>query len=197
MIQLEVQDANARRFFDMYQTQIHRINNIVMDLIHLTRMNHPEEHKTKIDFKALADECIQTYHYLENFKKIHFIAEIEEDLEFHSEWAIVNTILQNLIENAIKYARPTKNPYVRISIRGTGENVLLMVEDNGMGIAPEHQEKVFNMFFRANELTQGTGLGLYILKRAVERLDGQVNFVSTPNVGSTFTVLLSGRKPAP
>jgi signal transduction histidine kinase len=197
MIQLEVHDTNARRFFDMYQTQIHRINNIVMDLIHLTRMNHPEEHKTKIDFKALADECIQTYHYLDNFKKIHFIAEIEENLNFRSEWAIVNTILQNLIENAIKYARPTKDPFVKISIQGAGENVLLMVEDNGTGIAPEHQEKIFNMFFRANQLTQGTGLGLYILKRAVERLDGQVNFVSTLNAGSSFTVLLPGRSSKP
>jgi signal transduction histidine kinase len=196
MIQLEVQDANTRRFFDMYQTQIHRINNIVMDLIHLTRMNHTEAHKTKIDFTALVDECIGTYHYLENFNKIRFIAEIDTDLEFYSEWAIFNTILQNLIENAIKYARPTKNPFVRILIRASGENILLMVEDNGMGIAPEHQEKVFNMFFRANDLTQGTGLGLYILKRAVERLDGQVNFVSTINVGSTFTVLLPGRKVA-
>lgn len=194
VIQLEVHDSYTRQFFDMYQTQIHRINNIVMDLIHLTRMNHTDAHKTKIDFKALVNECIQTYHYLDNFKKIRFITEIDDNVEFFSEWAIVNTILQNLIENAIKYARPTKDPFVRIAIQGSGDCILLMVEDNGMGIATEHQAKVFNMFFKANDLTQGTGLGLYILKRAVERLDGQVHFVSSVNTGSTFTVLLPGRK---
>jgi signal transduction histidine kinase len=190
LIKLEVQDESSRHYFDMYQSQITRINNVVMDLINLTRMNHLEENKIKIDFKLLIDECIQAYHYLNNFKAINFIKEIDERLEFHSEWAIVNTILQNLIENAIKYSRTDKDPFVRISVTNESGFLKIEVEDNGVGIPADFQSKVFNMFFRANDRTQGTGLGLYILKRAVERLNGTVDFVSDTFHGTTFTVLL-------
>jgi signal transduction histidine kinase len=190
LIKLEVKDENSRQYFDMYQLQISRINNIVMDLISLTRMNHLEENKVKINFSALLDECIQAYHYLNNFKTIQFIKEIDGEIEFYSEWAIVNTILQNLIENAIKYARTDKDPFVRICIRRIDEFVKIDVEDNGVGIHTESQSKVFNMFYRANDRIQGTGLGLYILKRAVERLNGKVDFVSDTKRGTTFTILL-------
>lgn len=193
LIKMEVQDKNAQRYFDMYQTQITRINNIVMDLIHLTRMNHQEEHNVKIDFELLLDECIHAYHYLDNYNSIEFIREIDRDIEFHSQWAIVNTILQNLIENAIKYSRPAKNPFVKITIKSTDEHIIIHVVDNGLGIPNEYHSRIFNMFFRGSHPTQGTGLGLYILKRAVERLDGQVSFVSEVNVGSTFTIHLPVR----
>lgn len=194
LIKMEVQDEKAQYYFDLYQSQITRINNIVMDLIHLTRMGHQEESKVKIDFATLMDECILSYHYLDNYNTIRFVKEIDNSIEFYSQWAIVNTILQNLIENAIKYARPAKDPFVRIAIAAATDHVIIQVEDNGLGISPEHQAKVFSMFFRGNHRTQGTGLGLYILKRAVERLDGHVSFVSQSNVGSTFTIRLPLRR---
>jgi signal transduction histidine kinase len=190
LIKLEVQDKHAQRYFDMYQTQITRINNIVMDLIHLTRMNHQEEHNVKIDFESILHDCIHAYHYMDNYNSIEFIMEIDPHIQFHSQWAIVNTILQNLIENAIKYARPNKNPYVRINIVQEENEIVIRVADNGIGIPVVYQPKVFNMFFRGDHPVQGTGLGLYILKRAVERLQGKVTFVSESNVGSTFTVNL-------
>jgi signal transduction histidine kinase len=190
LIKLEVQDKHARRYFDMYQTQITRINNIVMDLIHLTRMNHQEEHNVKIDFESILHDCIHAYHYMDHYNSIEFILEIDPHIQFHSEWAIVNTILQNLIENAIKYSRPNKNPYVRINVVQEEHEIVIRVADNGIGIPAVYQPKVFNMFFRGDHPVQGTGLGLYILKRAVERLQGRVTFVSEANVGSTFTVHL-------
>jgi len=193
LVKLEVKDEHAQRYFSMYQTQIMRINNIVMDLIDLTRMNNQEENKVRIDFETLLDECIQSYHYVDNFNSIRFIKKIDKDIEFYSVWAIVNTILQNLVENAIKYASPTKDSFVLVSIRNLGDQIRIDVEDNGIGIQADYQSRVFNMFFRANEHVQGTGLGLYILKRAVERLNGEVRFESDVNSGTKFTVLLPYR----
>lgn len=189
LIKLEIKDEHAQRYFNMYQTQIMRINNIVMDLIDLTRMNNQEENRVRIDFETLLDECIQSYHYVDNFKFIRFIKKID-NIEFYSVWAIVNTILQNLIENAIKYANPDKDSFVLVSIKNIGGQIRIDVEDNGIGIQADYQSRVFNMFFRANDHVQGTGLGLYILKRAVERLNGEVRFESDVNSGTKFTVLL-------
>jgi len=162
-----------------------------MDLIELTRMNHTQDSRVKINFRASLDDCINAYHYLENFKYITFIKEIDESIEFYSEWAIVNTILQNLIENAIKYARIDREPFIRVAISRENDDFLkIIVEDNGMGIRDDFKAKVFNMFFRANDRVQGTGLGLYILKRAVERLKGDVTFESDVKTGSVFRILL-------
>jgi signal transduction histidine kinase len=190
LIKHESMDSRALEYFDMYQAQLLRINNIVLDLINLTRMNHPGERAIKINFKALLTDCINSYHYLPTFKHVKFIREVDEPLDFHAEWAIMNTILQNLVENAIKYADLEKDPFVKISIGIENERLKIIVEDNGLGIRSDLQPKVFDMFFRANDQIPGTGLGLYILKRAVERLHGEVIFKSELMVGSTFTILL-------
>ena len=190
LVKLEIKEPKAQGYFEMYQSQIMRINTIVIDLINLTRMNHADIHPVKINFESLLNECIQAYQYLDNFKFIRFIKTIDDSINFHSEWAIINTILQNLIENSIKYAAIDRDPFVKISVSQCDKHVKILVEDNGVGIDPLYQQKVFNMFFRANDRVEGTGLGLYILKRAVERLHGQVSFESKVHIGSTFTVLL-------
>lgn len=191
LVKADVTDPVALPYFEMYRSQVNRIHNIVMGLINLTQMKHLEASKEKIDFTSLVNECISSYGYLEIFKKIKFIIEIQDDIEFYSEWTIINTILQNLIENAIKYSSPV-DPYVKVLISQNENEVSIVVEDNGLGIDKDHQAKVFDMFYRANVRAKGSGLGLYILKRAVERLNGQINLKSKLNEGSVFTVILPG-----
>jgi signal transduction histidine kinase len=70
------------------------------------------------------------------------------------------------------------------------EMVLLEVEDNGLGIPEEHQAKIFEMFYRATDSASGSGLGLYILKRSVDRLKGKIKITSKEGEGSTFTIQL-------
>ncbi len=188
LITLEVKDPASLQYFDMYRSQVNRMYNIVMSLIDLTQMKHIGGGKVKMDFPSLVDECIGSYNYLENFKNIQFIKEIEE-VDFQSEWVIINTILQNLIENAIKYSKPN-NPFVKISVHKKNGFVQISVADNGLGIDESHQVKIFDMFYRASERTKGSGLGLYILKRAVERLNGTIELKSKPQEGSTFIVTL-------
>ncbi len=188
LISLEIKDPASLRYFEMYRSQVNRMYNIVMSLIDLTQMKHMSGGKVKIDFSALINECISSYSYLDNFKNIRFIIEVD-DLDFHSEWAIINTILQNLIENAIKYSRP-HDPFVKIIVQQKNEFTQIDVTDNGQGIDETHQVRIFDMFFRASERTKGSGLGLYILKRAVERLNGTIELKSKLHKGSTFTVTL-------
>jgi len=124
-----------------------------------------------------------------NYSKINFSIDIESNLFFKSEWYIINTILQNLIENSIKYSDAKKEaPSVQVRIFKHKKNLYIRIIDNGQGIAPVHQTKIFDMFFRANETGSGTGLGLFILKRAIERLKGEVAVKSQLNEGSTFEV---------
>lgn len=189
VVKMDITDQASLRFFERYNEQVRRMNNIIMGLINLTAVNNTKELKVPIDFDVLVDECIRSCHYLEQSAKAVINKNIQP-IEFHSEWAIINTILQNLIENAIKYSRHGIDPLVDISIRTEGEEIVIVVEDNGQGISAKHIDLIFDMFYRANDNVKGSGLGLYILKRAVERLRGSISVTSTPGLGSVFTVRL-------
>jgi signal transduction histidine kinase len=96
-----------------------------------------------------------------------------------------------LIENSIKYIDIEKNQQiVDISVKRDRNNIIIKLADNGLGIPAEHQERIFEMFFRASNNAEGTGLGLFILKRAVERLKGDVSLTSELSKGTTFIISL-------
>ena len=189
VVEIDIKDAPSLQLFKMYHSQVIRMNNIVMGLINLTEIKNTEKLKTKIDFSKLIEECIESCHYLPNSSAVKISTDIQP-FTFNSEWAIINTILQNLIENAIKYSKPSSDAHINIKVSASNNEVMVVVEDNGQGIPLDHQNHIFNMFYRANDNTKGSGLGLYILKRAVERLNGVVELKSIPNIGSSFTVTL-------
>jgi signal transduction histidine kinase len=102
----------------------------------------------------------------------------------------LRSIFYNLLTNAIKYQQPGVPPVVQIRTRPAGEYILLTVEDNGLGIKEGNQEKLFRMFKRFHTHVEGTGIGLYIVKRIVENSGGYVEVESKEGKGSTFKVYL-------
>ena len=102
-------------------------------------------------------------------------------------------ILNNLISNAIKFHRFHENdvqPFVNISLAKNTTSYVLVVQDNGSGIEGKHLDRIFEMFYRASEKSQGSGLGLYILKESVTKLNGSVEAHSSLDRGSTFMITL-------
>lgn len=191
---LELKDnKHAVDLFEKLQIHLERMSNTINGLLKLARLNHGGLRTEKVDFDKMIDGCIMSFNSLSNFSRITFIKEVDNDLRFYSEWTLLNGIFQNLIENSIKYAG-TENPFVRIRVRGDAGGIVLQVEDNGLGIPAEHQPRIFELFYRATENEMGTGLGLYILKRSVDRLNGTIEVNSDKGVGSTFTVKLPSLK---
>jgi PAS domain S-box-containing protein len=106
-------------------------------------------------------------------------------------------ILSNLLLNAVKFVAPEVKPEVRVRAETKGDRVRLWVEDNGIGIAPEHQQRVFNVFERLHgiETYPGTGIGLAIVRKGIERLGGRVGLESAPGRGSRFWIeVVKGRE---
>jgi signal transduction histidine kinase len=186
---IDIKDDLALMYIEKQHQQVERLNHIIKGLINLTRLNHNDLQKEKIDFNKMVDECIVSFNGLTNFTNLAFRKDIQPGVEYYSEWTLLNAIVQNLIENAIKYSREN-SPYVHIKVRHESEWVTIEVEDNGQGIPSEHQPRIFDMFYRATQNANGTGLGLYILKKSVDRLNGTINMKSAEGIGSTFTVKL-------
>lgn len=100
----------------------------------------------------------------------------------------VRSIVYNLLSNALKYRSPERTPQITIKVKTTPDQVILSVQDNGLGINLEDESKMFSMFKRLHDHVEGSGVGLYIVKRIVENAGGSIKVESQVGVGSTFTI---------
>jgi PAS domain S-box-containing protein len=106
------------------------------------------------------------------------------------DFTLINQVFANLIDNAVKYRHPDRPCRIRIRGWRDGGRSVYQIEDNGIGIAPEHREKVFDIFHQLNPGAGGEGLGLTIVRRVLERQDGKIQINSEAGAGTTLTVIL-------
>ena len=187
----DVKDETSLVFLNEYENQTTRLNKILDGLLSLTKMSFNEDKKQLIDFEKIIDDCISSYKFLPNFSEVSFESDVASSIHYQAEWALINTVIQNLIENGIKYARLEDNkPKISIEVKQDEKQIHVKAMDNGIGMDQETVDKIFTMFFRVNRKIEGTGLGLHILKRAIERLNGSVRVESTLGEGTTFFISL-------
>jgi PAS domain S-box-containing protein len=145
--------------------------------------------RDKIDLGALLKEEQENLKNLDHGDKIDVLFEVDNSVEWYSDAIRVKTIVTNIFSNAIKYQDLQKqNPFIKIAAHVTEEFCDLSIEDNGIGIEPEFQDKIFDLFFRATDQSKGTGLGLFIVKDTIERLKGMIKVKSRQGKGTTFFI---------
>ncbi len=179
----------AQRIIDSAQ----RMDRLIMDLLVFGRLSQQDLTFSALDLNAMTQKVVQTLGDDIQTKR----AEITVQPNLPEVWgnnAVLEQILTNLIANALKFCHPDSRPRIRVGAQTTtnGKNVRLWVHDNGIGIAPEHHERIFRAFERLhsnNEYT-GTGIGLAIVKQGVERMKGHVGVDSASGQGSTFWIEL-------
>lgn len=107
----------------------------------------------------------------------------------------LDEIFRNLISNTIKYLNPhIEDPFASIDIVVTENAAIINFNDNGIGIAEGALPKVFEMFYRATEYSEGSGIGLYIVKNAIQKLGGEITIDSEIGVGTSFYIMIPNRK---
>ncbi len=126
-------------------------------------------------------------------KSINVILDIQDNLTLSTDKVRLHIILQNLITNAFDHHDNSReNPFVKISATITGSDLTVSITDNGKGIHDDLQPFIFDMFYRASEESTGSGLGLYIAKESVEKMNGKISFHSAISMGSVFEINLPG-----
>lgn len=145
----------------------------------------------QIDFKTILSRTITDLNYLDGAAEVQFDISIQQGKFYSDPWRI-GEIFRNLVSNAIKYRQTDSGqPLVRVEISSVdGQEVKIVFADNGIGISEENLSRIFEMFYRATEQSDGSGIGLYIVKNAVEKLNGIIDVVSKPGVGTTFIIQL-------
>ena len=146
----------------------------------------------QIYLKKIYDEIIAELTYFEESQSIDFICDFKENFVFQSDPDRVKIVLSNLVNNAMKYHNLDQdNPSIRLTATKESGTVTLEIIDNGRGIEEEKLPDIFNMFYRASYDADGTGLGLYIVRDAMKKMNGTISVSSEINKGSTFTLIFN------
>jgi signal transduction histidine kinase len=131
------------------------------------------------------------FYHVSDARNIDLRLNVRQPWAFVSDVTRVRIILNNLISNAFKYRSYERDQsFIRIDVNVTDKEAVFIIEDNGEGIPAEKLPNIFDMFVRASESSEGSGLGLYIVKNVIEKLKGEVKLESELDVGTKFTVTI-------
>ena len=183
--------SETRTYLGLMQNRVKALQGFIGDITDFSRNSRQRVIKEEVNLHTVVNEVWESLRYSPEANGISFFIEVPETLMVITDKKRIQIILSNLISNAIRYHDTRKeNKFIKIGYKATSQSFSLIVEDNGQGICPESQKKIFDMYFRANESSKGTGLGLYIVKETLQKLSGTVQLQSVPNTGSSFTIEL-------
>ena len=188
---MDTETTDKSEYINQIGLSIHRLDEFVRSMLNYAKASRVEVHLETIDIQELIDSCLKDLAFLETYNKVKTRIDIKGEGHIKTDKLKLKIILSNIISNAFKYMDDTKpEPYLNIDINTTKTDIQITISDNGIGIEEEHLPKIFDMFYRATELSQGSGLGMYIVKQSIDKLEGSISIYSNFKEGTTFNISL-------
>lgn len=191
LAKMEVTEPHVLEYFEMIDSATGKLDDFIYKMLDFYRSTKIDHKVTQIDFQDVVNQ--QMIAYREKFDLTHFHIEVQvnQQNEFYSDDAKIRVILNNLFSNAVQFQKDQPGQKrISLTVDVVEHNAIIVLEDNGIGIEERYREEVFNLFARATQKNVGTGLGLYMVKEAVEQMGGKINLDSEVNEGTTMTVTL-------
>jgi signal transduction histidine kinase len=178
-------------YLEMMKDRVNSLDDFIKDIIDYSRNSRMEVVLTDVDLVKLVEEVIMNNRFLKKADKVKVTAKIDINKALKLDRNRVFRVLNNLVSNAIKYNDITKeNPIVKISASVEHQTLFIEIADSGKGIREEIQDKVFDMFYRGTDNGEGSGLGLYIAREMVQKMNGTLTFSSHLGKGTTFKLVI-------
>lgn len=188
-------DETINNYFLMMQHSIHKLDDTLKEILDYSRNARSALNITEIDIQKTVEESFERLKYMEGSDSIAKSVKVGELHPFYTDAYRLSVIINNLISNAIKYRDVHKdNNELIVNLNATETQLHLSFQDNGIGISAEFVPRIFEMFYRATERSEGAGLGLYIVKETVDKLHGTIAVESQIGKGTTFRVTLPNLK---
>ncbi len=185
---MEGLDPKAMAYLDMIERSTNKLSDFVSNIINYYQNNQSDELLEEIDFNEMADEIFSKYEHYEGAEKINFRKDITQTSPFKSDGHRIRMILNNLISNAIKFSDLKKHEcLIDLQVTQNKEKALIKIGDNGVGISPDILPGIFEMFHNSTDKNIGSGIGLYIARQAVRKLNGNISASSEQGKGTRFT----------
>ncbi len=172
-------------YLDMILKSAIQQDHFIKEILDQSRNSRLEVKREEILFRPLIDETFNQLKFATNAgQPVERVIKINQDQPFFSDRWRLKVILNNIISNAIRY-RNGRDPVIRVNVDITAFAASVAIEDNGKGIEKDHLPNIYKMFYRATDDGAGSGLGLYIVKEAIEKLNGHINIESEVGKGTT------------
>ncbi len=176
-------------YLSLIKRSANKLEKSVRGLVELG-MDDAHQQLTTFEVKHLLEEVINSLCDFPDRAKVSIEVKVSKPLQLRSEARLFSLVVQHLLENAIKYRRTNiEDSYVHIRVRHHRRGVSLTIKDNGQGMSRHVQQRSFDMFYRGNPASQGSGLGLTIAKSNVEKLGGEISIKSKLQQGTDVRLL--------
>jgi signal transduction histidine kinase/ligand-binding sensor domain-containing protein len=183
------QNPEIATYIDHIERSIKKLEDVILSMIQYAQNSSLEVLYEEVHLLALIQECISEIQFYPGMDVMGFVIDLDEKATVMSDRNRIKMILNNLIGNSVKYRDDRKESHdVRIAFECGKTTWKLEIEDNGIGIDKGYLSRIFEMFFRATDRSKGSGLGLYIVKETVERLNGEIYVDSEKGKWTKFTV---------
>jgi PAS domain S-box-containing protein len=187
-----IQQEQLDKLMEYLSVSVKKLKNTVDELSEIVKVQNNID--AELEDIALHDLFSEVMFSLDEIRKeypaLNYIIDFDEVPLMRFSRKNLRSIFYNMISNSIKYQAERNDPYLNISSRNMGSQIMLEFKDNGVGIKQEHLPQIFEMFKRFNNKGSGSGLGLYIVKRIVENYEGKIIVTSTPETETRFEILL-------
>lgn len=173
-------------YLDMISKSVIKQDLFIKDILNLSRNSRLQLNRSVINFEEIINEIFEQLKYI-NHLEVNKSFEIDQQKPFYSDVSRIKVVFNNLISNAIRHHNG-KHPKVDIKVQIKPKYAHISIQDNGVGISKEHLNSVFKMFYRATDTNHGSGLGLYIVKETIDKLQGSIKLISKVNKGTQVLV---------
>lgn len=197
LVQLENKsaDESLHNYFQMMQQSINKLDDTLKEILDYSRNARSALAISEVDVRKMVLESFEKMKYMEGSEDIIKSVNIEQETAFFTDPYRLSVIINNLVSNAIKYRDIHKSRHELVVDAVFSEtDVIINFHDNGIGISAEYVPKIFEMFYRATERSEGAGLGLYIVKETVDKLHGSITVESAVGEGTTFKLVIPNLK---
>ncbi len=181
--------AGVDHYLDMMKAKIHDLEDFIKEIISYSRNARMDIRKQPVNLRQTVDDVTEALTFSVGNPDVRIENNVPESMLVNTDSVRLKIVLSNLIDNALKYRDENKEkPFIRIEAGERDGVKVISVKDNGVGIDQAYLDRIFNMFFRASENSKGSGLGLYIVKEALGKINGSIHVESSLGTGTTFCV---------
>lgn len=168
----------AKQGSDLLITSLEKLLVLIDDLMSLAETKNRDERAQEINLRALIEDSLAKFSHMENYDRLDITTDIGVEAPVKSKLSRVRLILENLISNSIKYQDTAEDSsYIKIDVKRDKHEIVIRLEDNGLGVPERNRDKLFGMFNRFHtKVSYGSGLGLYMVKKSAEIIGGSVEY---------------------
>jgi len=185
---LESKDDDIKEIFSNSQKVAVKMEKILDDLMAVTQIKQHKTNAAILDPKTLVHMTIKNLKNIEKLKQTELVADINENIRYNTDEELLKIIVSQLIENAVSFNNTTKQHKVLISMNATNQTINISVTDNGIGISTNDMDYIFDLYYRGKTVDRGSGIGLYLVKAAIEKLGGNIAVNSKVGMGTEVQI---------